>query len=233
MDLEVHEVSELMDVPENVLIEWVEDGDLPAYYMDNRYRFNRQEIEAWLMRKKANHLEHDEKKSGTKKPSCRKKGVHRFNFFRALCKGDVFCDIEGKTKDAVISSVISRLAPKLQLDSDVLYEAFLERERLLPTSLGNGVAIPHARDLLLNGRKDFIAVVFLNEAIPYESLDGKDVDTLFFLLASDDRHHLGLLSKVAHFAKCPDARSILTRKPKKDVLLEHVKNWEMEMSLAS
>lgn len=223
MDLELQEVAGLLNVPESVLLKWVTDGKVPSYNINGAYRFNRQEIETWVLTQ--NHLEEQE----TAKPSS---GSLRYNLFRALNNGDVFTDIEGDSKPAVIRATMKRLAPTLRLDAEVLFELFMDRESLVSTGVGNGLAIPHARDFLMSGHRDAVAVVFLNNPIPYGALDGQPVHTLFFLLASDDKRHLALLSKIAHLASNPAMLKALSKKPQKPELLELVKEWETKLLFA-
>lgn len=221
MDLELQEVAELLNVPENILLKLVSDGKVPSYNINGSYRFNRQEIETWVISKDA-HLDEVE----NVKPAS---GSLRYNLFRALNNGDVFTDIEADTKQSLIKKTMQRLAPTLKLDADVLYELFMDRENLMTTAVGQGIAIPHARDFLLDGHRDAVAVVFLNKPIPYGALDGKPVHTLFFLLASDDKRHLALLSKIAHLATTPGMLEQIAKKPQKQELLELIKEWETKL----
>ena len=223
MDLELQEVAGLLNVPENVLLKWVTDGKVPSYNINGNFRFNRQEIEAWVMTEQVSEYSQE----CFLEPSS---GSLRYNLFRALNNGDVFSDIDATTKQAVIRTSMQRLAPMLRLDADVLYELFMDRENLVSTAVGHGFAIPHARDFLMAGHRDAVAVVFLKQPIPYEALDGKPVHTLFFLLASDDKRHLALLSKIAHLITNPLMTQQLAKKPQKQELLELVKEWETKLS---
>ncbi len=223
MDLELQEVADLLNVPQNLLLNWAIEGKVPTYRMKESYRFNRQEIEAWVMsQQKLIQQEEAESKAETSKRS----GLQRFNLFRALNNGDVFSDIDARTKEGVIGQTMKRIAPLLSLDPDVLTEIFMDREQLASTAVGAGFAIPHARDFLLHGHRDVVVVVYLPQPIDYEALDAQPVHTLFFLLASDDKKHLGLLSKIAHLASTPVMLELLRQKPGKSELLEVVKNWE-------
>ncbi|MBS0635772.1 MAG: PTS sugar transporter subunit IIA [Verrucomicrobia bacterium] len=222
MDLELQEVAGLLNVPENVLLKWVSDGKVPSYNINGHFRFSRQEIETWVMSKDA--LKEDDLESV--KPS---NGPLRYNLFRALNNGDVFTDIEADTKQALIRTTMQRLAPSLRLDADVLYELFMDRENLVSTAVGNGIAIPHARDFLMAGHRDAVAVVFLQKPINYGALDGQPVHTLFFLLASDDKRHLALLSKIAHLASTPDMLKQFSKRPQKAELLDIIKTWETKL----
>ena len=220
MDLDIVEVSELLNVSEEQLHRWISDGTIPAYSINAQYRFNRQEIEAWVV----------QQKSAQEDIFPHKGGVHRFSLFRALSKGDVYGDIDGTTKEAVIKEATERMAHTLNLDPEVLAELLMEREELMPTALGSGFAIPHARDFLLQAQhKDVVTIVFLKQAIPYGALDGKPVDTLFFLLASDDKKHLGLLSKIASLCASKDMKGLLQAHPSKDILIEEIRRWEEKL----
>ena len=121
---------------------------------------------------------------------------------------------------------MKRFAADLNLDADVLSELLLDREHLQSTGLGNGIALPHTRDYLLNTHQDLVVVAFPTKPIMYGSLDGKPVHTLFFLFACDDKRHLHLLAKIAHLSNIPETIDLLQSKPRKEVLLEYVKNWE-------
>jgi PTS system nitrogen regulatory IIA component len=213
MDLEVEEVSKLLNIPEEIIIQWIEEGKIPGYSIQDRYRLNREEIEEWVLKQKS--LEHTSNA-----------GSERFALYRALNKGDVFLDIQGDTKQDIIHKTMERLAPSLKLDPEVLTDLFMERENLMSTSLGSGFALPHARDLLLYGRFDVVSVVFLQKPINFDALDGKPVHTLFFLLASNNKKHLSLLSKIAHLINTPSMRQKLEKRPTKIELLEIMKEWE-------
>ncbi|MCE5293740.1 MAG: PTS sugar transporter subunit IIA [Chlamydiales bacterium] len=221
MDLELQEVAGLLNVPENVLLKLVTDGKVPSYNINGSFRFNRQEIETWVMTEKGPNDELESLKPST--------GSLRYNLFRALNNGDVFTDIEADNKQSLIRQTMQRLAPSLKLDADVLYELFMDRENLVSTAVGSGFAIPHARDFLMAGHRDAVAVVFLNTPINYGALDGKPVHTLFFLLASDDKRHLALLSKIAHLSSSPAMLELLAKKPQKMELLEIIKDWETQL----
>lgn len=222
MDLELQEVANLLQVSECQLLNWAESGKVPAYFINERYRFNRQEIEAWVLRQQQEHEMGE--KEGQKQT-----GTLRFNLFRALNNGDVYSDIEGSTKLEIIRNTMNRLAPQLSLDAEVLTELFMDRETLMSTAVGNGFAIPHARDFLLHGHRDVVAVVFLQKPMNYDALDGEPVHTLFFLLASDDKRHLALLSKIAHLTNSPALKEALLEKPTKAKALELVKELESRL----
>jgi len=215
MDLELKDVSELLNIPENELTTMAEAGTIPAYSIQDKLRFNREEIEEWLI----------------SYPEIAKKSAQKgFDLFRALTKGDVFYNVEATSKEEAISTIMQEMAPRLDLDPEVLTEMVLAREELMSTGLGNGFAVPHARDFELPGPHDVVAIAFLKKPIPYDALDNKPVHTLIFLFATNDRKHLTLLSKVAHFISNDEIQQKLKLQPEKPQLLELVKEWETGLS---
>lgn len=234
MDLKIKDVAELLNVSETTIRRWLADGKIPAYRINHQFRFNRLEIEDWVMGQKLGPTtpvsptytfsDSDEEQASTAKKSGG--GSKQFSLYRAIHKGGVLHDIPGKTKEEVIRAAMKTIAAEIHLDHEVISELLLDREKLQPTALNKGIAIPHTRDFLLNSHFDMVTVVFPKEPIEYGAMDGKPVHTLFFLFASDDRRHLHLLAKVAHLSSQPDTLEMLKRKPSKEELLEYIRNWE-------
>jgi PTS system nitrogen regulatory IIA component len=105
----------------------------------------------------------------------------------------------------------------------------MDRERLMPTTLNHGIAVPHTRDFLLQKSFDVVTVVYPKNPIEYGALDGKKVHTLFFLFACDDKRHLHLLAKLAHLTRLEEALKFLSDKPNKAELLAYIKEWEVKV----
>ena len=233
MDLKIKDVAELLNVSETTIRRWLSKGKIPAYRLNHQYRFSRTEIEDWVMNCKTGTLNAEDSPFSEKMEKVEKEkneihsiGAHKFCLYRALHKGMVLKDIEGDSKEEVISKSVQVIAQKLKLDTDVLTELLLDRERLMPTGLNHGIAVPHTRDFLLQEPFDVVTVVYPKKPISYGSLDGVDVHSLFFLFACDDKRHLHLLAKLAHLVNRVEVRELLQKKPSKEMLLEYIKHWE-------
>jgi fructose-specific phosphotransferase system IIA component len=77
----------------------------------------------------------------------------------------------------------------------------LERERVVSTGIGNGVAIPHAKSAHV---KDLvIAVARVGAGIDFDALDGRPVYVLFLLLGPQEAasQHVRLLARIARLVK--------------------------------
>ncbi len=83
----------------------------------------------------------------------------------------------------------------------VVLEAILEREALLPTGIGVGIASPHCKDKRV---KEFsVALGRTKKPLEYGSNDGVPVRILAMIVAPDTRQdeYLRLLSRVTKFLK--------------------------------
>jgi len=230
MDLKIKDVAELLNVSETTIRRWLGEGKIPAYRLNHQYRFSRTEIESWVMRQRlaGNKEALDVIPPGKVETPSRKVsgGTHQFSLFRAIHKGGVLSPLKGANKEEAIRTAMKTFAKELNLDAEVMTDLLLDREQLQSTGVGNGIAIPHTRDYLLNTHTDIVVVAFPEKPLDYNALDGKPVHTLFFLFACDDRRHLNLLAKVAHFCNLPTTPNFLEERPSKEALLEAIKGWE-------
>lgn len=237
MDLKIKDVADLLNVSEQTIRKWISDGKIPAYRINQQYRFSRTEIENWVISHKLDHNhggspfagkknEHskDYKSSSSEKSTG---GIKQFSLFRAVHKGGVLHRIPGSTKEEVIRATMKLVAKDLNLDADVMADLLMDRENLMPTALNNGIGIPHTRDSLLRGLHDAVFVAFPETPLDYGALDGKPVHTLFFLFACEDKRHLHLLAKIAHLSNQEQSLAMLQSKPTKEQLLAYIKDWEV------
>lgn len=227
MDLKLKDVAELLNVSETTIRRWVGDGKIPYYRLNQQFRFSRNEIESWVLScKQGGDFSPFNKEEEDEEPAKERLGTQQFGLYRAVHKGGVYNNVPGDTKEEVIRSAMKLIAQDIGLDADVITDLLLDRERLMPTALSNGVGVPHTRDFLLQESYDVVVVVFPEKPIQYGALDNLPVHTLFFLFACDDKRHLHLLAKLAHLSSKPENLELLRKLPTKAQLLEAIKNWE-------
>ena len=110
--------------------------------------------------------------------------------------------LDDATKDACLQTMVSTIARSAQLgEEESIYEAILEREKLLSTGFTLGLAIPHAK---LSTIKDFVVGLGLHKrGVAFDSLDEKPVHILVMILGPDQRQdeYLKVLSRVTTFLK--------------------------------
>jgi mannitol/fructose-specific phosphotransferase system IIA component (Ntr-type) len=115
-----------------------------------------------------------------------------------LTPESVLLSIEPGPKETMIERLVAALP--LEGDDDhrqKVYEAVLERENVMSTGIGRGVAIPHAKTDEVAGL--MAAVGISREPVPFDSIDGKPV-SVFFLIVSNSRTsspHIKALSLIS------------------------------------
>ena len=95
----------------------------------------------------------------------------------------VIASLNATSKKHLMQEVAQRAADAHQLDARLTFEALLERERLGPTGMGRGVAIPHAR---LAGLERIVGCFTrCQRPVDFDAVDEEPVDLVFALFAPD------------------------------------------------
>jgi mannitol/fructose-specific phosphotransferase system IIA component (Ntr-type) len=107
------------------------------------------------------------------------------------------CDLSSKTKDEVLVELcnLASRSPAV-INSEGFLQAIRDRERVMSTGLGMGIAIPHAKTSYVN---DFVVVVGrCREGVDFESLDASPVHIIILMGSPEDKSNefLKLISRV-------------------------------------
>ena len=81
-------------------------------------------------------------------------------------------------------------------DADLLLQRIIEREALMSTGIGIGIAVPHTR---LDGITDFVIALGRSKTgIEYDALGGKPVHLIFMIIAPEisRSEYLKLLARI-------------------------------------
>ncbi len=106
--------------------------------------------------------------------------------------------LPGETKADVIAGVVALLDGDAAVaDLDRLRADVLEREELMTTGVGKGLALPHARTRGVNTTAAAFAVT--REPIVWDSDDGQPVRLVLLLVGPEDERstHVRLLGRVS------------------------------------
>ena len=97
-----------------------------------------------------------------------------------LSEDDISLDLVTKGKRSVLSKIAARIAHRSGLDEQRILVGLLRRERLGSTSVGHGVAIPHARLDIVSS--PVASLTRLARPIDFGNPDDDPVDLLFTVL---------------------------------------------------
>jgi mannitol/fructose-specific phosphotransferase system IIA component (Ntr-type) len=117
-------------------------------------------------------------------------------------------DLRARTKDRAIEEMVAAAATSSAIqDAGALLLAVREREALLSTGIGLGIAIPHAR--IASVERFVVAVGRRPEGIEFGSIDGRPVSIVVLIAGPQDaqKPYLELLAQISKRLKVQDVRS--------------------------
>jgi PTS system nitrogen regulatory IIA component len=189
--------------------------------------FNESVLEKWAA---AHHLSFrlPDEKSGNKKAPAPPANAEVL--LGAMRRGGVFYDVEGTDADSVLEAAAMRLPNFSEETKKRLFGRLREREHLMSTGIGKGVAIPHPRTPLEEmGDASLLATFFLKNAVDFSSIDDKPVFVLFILLSPTTKEHLNLLSRLAFCVRDNEFVSFLKTAPDSEQLFAKIALFEQQL----
>jgi PTS system nitrogen regulatory IIA component len=223
MNLTVKDAAALLQVSEKTIYRWIQKGILPAYRLQDQYRFVRGELLQWAGAHRVNaseaiftdpHLDES--------PSLR--------LSDSLERGGIYYRIEGKDKETVIKIAVHMLRLPEDVDRDVLYRAVLIRENLASTAIGNGIAVPHARyPVIQQFESPAVGLFFIEQPVDFGALDGLPVSAMFLVVSPTVKGHLQLLSRVFHLLRKPEFVKLLQDQSSREQILRMIRELEGQM----
>ncbi len=121
--------------------------------------------------------------------------------------------VTSETREEVIEQLIS-LAHRegILSDKEEFYQAIIQREEMVSTGLGMGIAIPHAK---MKQLEDFFVIVGIHrgQGIEWNAIDGLKVKLIFLIGGPQSMHkeYLQLLSELTQVLKLEENRQKILR----------------------
>lgn len=109
----------------------------------------------------------------------------------------VIVPLRATSSKQALQEMSERAAQLCGVPSRVISDAIRQRERLGATSVGGGIAIPHAK--ILNIPSIFAVFARLEKPVDFDARDGAPVDLICMLIAPEGAgaDHLKALSRIA------------------------------------
>jgi mannitol/fructose-specific phosphotransferase system IIA component (Ntr-type) len=141
-----------------------------------------------------------------------------------LTPATINLNLKSADRDSVLSELVNQI-PELAgqpAERQTLVRALHEREQLYSTGIGDGIALPHARNALV-GLVDEPIIVFGRHAqgIPYGSIDSVPARLFFLLIAPTVTQHLAILARLSRLLRDPRLRQnlLVADRPEKVIAL--------------
>ena len=224
MKLTVRDAARLLNVSEKSVYRWVKQGAIPAYQINEQYRFNRAELLEWATSRKIQvspEIFVEDQSMESPAPT----------LGDALRDGGVYYRIGGTDKAQALHSIVEVMRLPEEVDRDFLYQVLLAREALGSTGIGNGIAIPHVRNpIVLHVAKPMVTLCFLETPIDFGSLDKQPVNILFTLISPTVRAHLQLLSRLAYALRDSAFMAAIQGQASRDDILRPLRQIEARIA---
>lgn len=221
MQLTVRDIARMLKVPEREIFHWIEAEELPAYKIHDQYRFNRAELLEWISSRQI-PVPFELFPHGPDAVSSTS-----LTLTDALEKGGIIYGLKGQDKESILAAMIRHIPLPPTSDRDHLLQILLAREALASTGIGDGIAVPHARNpVIFPVAKSLAMLFFLDQAVDFGAPDGKPVRVLFTLISSTVRSHLQLLSRLAFALHDPAFKSQVQNRSDKETIFASLRAVE-------
>ena len=224
MQLGVRDVAGILNVSEKTVYRWIQQGQLPAYRVNDQYRFNRSELLEWANSKRINvNVEVFSSGDGSAEATP--------GLSEALEAGGIFYRMEGADKASALASVVQVMRVPPDVDRDFLLQILLARESIASTGIGDGIAIPHVRNpIVLPVIAPMICLCFLERPIEFGAIDGQPVNSLFTVISPSVRVHLHLLSRLAFGLRDPVFKQAIVSQSPRDEILRAARQVDVRLA---
>ena len=127
-----------------------------------------------------------------------------------LSPRSVLVGLQGETKEEIIEELVDSLeSGAVVTDREKVLQAVVEREKIMSTGIGDGIAIPH-------GKSDAVtrlaaALGIHKRGVDFEALDGEPAYVFFLLVspANVSGPHIKALARISRLLKNDDFKKRL------------------------
>ena len=172
--LTIEEVAKYLRVSERTVYDWAQKGEIPAGKIGTVWRFKKSEIEKWVNERLSSNIKKEENNPEV--------------IVKNILSPDRIVFINHTTKRDALVELANNLSTAPQVKySDELVTEILNREELMSTAIGRGIAIPHVR---LSSVTDLVMSVGIckKDIIDYQSIDEIPVRILIMIAAAYNQH---------------------------------------------
>jgi excisionase family DNA binding protein len=208
------ELAEYLRLNERTVLKLASQGELPAARLGNQWRFRRAVVDAWL----------DDQMLGVRptSPSTPSGEPATFSFDDGFRPEHVVEALRGTTVPAALEELATRARELgLIVDKTWFLGALLERENVLSSAVGEGVAFPHTLDRHPEQvREPFLLVGRSERGIDFAALDGEPVHIVVLMGLRYQKLHLPWLKRLSGLLRDPRVRDAIAAAPDAEAICE-------------
>ncbi len=140
---------------------------------------------------------------------------------------NVIPDLSADSKEEAINNLVDTLGSRLQENTiSEVRKAVMERESIMSTGVGKGLAIPHGKCRHLS--ETYAAFGKLRKPVDYDSIDGEPVVILFLLVGPESQNsvHIKMLSRISRLLNSSSFREKLLKSNESEKIIELFRSEE-------
>lgn len=148
-----------------------------------------------------------------------------------LSVDSIIPDLKALDKSSVINELVDKLVEIGKVtdnDKESVLSAVLEREKIMSTGIGNGIAIPHGKTDAVD---DMVAIYGRSvQGIEYESLDDEKSYIFFLLVTPKDMSgpHVKILARISRLLRHDYFREALLKADTTEKIIEIIEEEEQK-----
>jgi excisionase family DNA binding protein len=224
--LTVKELAAYLNLNERTVLKLAAEGPLPAVKVGNQWRFRKAMIDAWL----------DDQMLGISRryvdrPGAERAGPLLLDLASCFAPSHVISELAARTKTTVVEELAAH-AHSLGLVRDKIWfiGGLIERENVMPSATGNGIAFLHT----LHRNPEHVVRPFMilgrsRGGVDFDALDGRPTHLFFVLGLKYSELHLPWLTKLAQMLARREAVEALLATPDAAAIYETLAEAERQL----
>lgn len=204
------EVAEFLQLSEKTVLKMVKNSEIPCAKMANQWRFSRMMLEDWITSKMEVIPQND----------LSRLIEAEYDFVplsRLIKEENIILEMNAADKNGALAELAENaFRSNLVSNKSEFLKKLKEREQIVSTAIGKGIAIPHIRkpsDRIINEPR--IVIGLSSAGIDFSSLDGMPTHVFFLLITDSETVHLRVLAKLTdvlrHESNIDELRKCKTR----------------------
>jgi excisionase family DNA binding protein len=226
----VRQLAAYLNVNERTVLKLVSRGELPGVKIGDQWRFRKAMLDTWL----------DDQMLGVTPrsvdiPRGAPAARRMLNLASCFQPSHIISGLESDTKNGVIEE-LANLASQLNFVRDKTWfvGALIERENIMPSAIGNGLAFLHT----LNRHPEHVVKPFMVmgrslSGIDFDALDGKPTHLFFALGLKYHELHLPWLAKLPQMCSRPETLRILMEAATVDSIFSGLSAAERDLGISA
>ena len=194
----LEEIAGHLKVSERTILRMVQAGELPGLKVSNQWRFLRAAIDDWLTeRMQRTPSQNLVDVVRTKRPL--------LSVPRLISQDRILLGLSPGSKEGLLHRLVEPLIDAEMIARPTDYvSALIDREQMLSTAIGEGVALPHAREAENSGlRENCIVLGICREGTDFGALDGRPTQIFLLIGSMSTEAHLRLMAKTTLMLRIP------------------------------